>query len=127
MCLLSPPIGRARHQFLQATGLRVLMVILMMAMTGTAWASSSAVDALATGGACRIQTNSSDWSEFATRNAYTADGAVHKFSVCGGNKGPWAWESTGNITVEECAAQAKKLGGKCWCACCTSHFLQHFA
>ena len=55
-----------------------------------------------------MQTNSSAWGEFGSRNAYTADGGVHKFSVCSGNKGPWAWQSTGNITVEQCVR--KRLG-----------------
>lgn len=73
-------------------------------------------------GVCRVQTNSSAWGEFGSRNAYTADGGVHKFSVCSGNKGPWAWQSTGNITVKECAARAKGLGAKCWDFLCPYKF-----
>eukprot|EP01046_Picozoa_sp_COSAG06_P005936 COSAG06_NODE_271_length_18677_cov_157.113360_7_plen_369_part_00 len=72
-------------------------------------------------GACRVATASANWSEFGTRNAYTADGAVHKFSTCD-NKGAWAWQSTGNITVEQCAAQAQKLGAKCWDILCPYRF-----
>lgn len=81
---------------------------------------SGAVSAAA--GICRVQTESSAWSEFGSRNAYTADGEVHKFSVCSGNKGPWAWQSTGNVTVKECAAQAKKLDAKCWDFLCPYKF-----
>jgi hypothetical protein len=78
--------------------------------------------AMAPAGICRVQTTSPSWSEFGSRNAYTADGAVHKFSVCSGNKGPWAWQSSGNITAKECATQAKKLGAKCWDYLCPYKF-----
>ena len=63
---------------------------------------------------CRVQNTSAAWSEFGSRNAFTADGVTHKFSVCSGNKGPWAWQSTGNITAKECAAQALSRGAQCW-------------
>ena len=71
---------------------------------------------------CRVQTASAAWSEFGSRNAYTADGAIHKFSVCNGNKAPWAWQSNGTISVEQCTAQAIKLGGKCWDYLCPYKF-----
>ena len=97
--------------------------LVLLAATAPACASASMLEAgLAATGACRVQTHSANWSEFATRNAYTADGAVHKFSTCS-DKMPWAWQSTVNITVEECAAQAKKLGGKCWDILCPYRFV----
>ena len=93
--------------------------------TGTASSAGPSGASTASTGTCRVQTASSAWSEFGPRNAYTADGAVHKFSVCSGNQGPWAWQSSGNITVKECAAQAKKLQAKCWDFLCPYKFAEN--
>ena len=78
-------------------------------------------DSAGAAGKCRVQNTSAEWSEFGSRNAYTVD-EVHKFSVCSGNKGPWAWQSQGNISVKECAAQAKAHGAKCWDYLCEYKF-----
>ena len=65
-------------------------------------------------GVCRVSTSSSSWSEYGSRNAYTTDGVTHKNSICDGSI---SWQSSGssdNITVAECAAQAKKRQAKCF-------------
>ena len=64
-------------------------------------------------GICRVSASAA-WSELESRNAYTVDGVTHKTSTCSGNKGPWVWQSQGNITVPECAKQAKAHSGQCW-------------
>jgi hypothetical protein len=63
-------------------------------------------------GVCRVSTASASWSEYGSRNAYTPDGAVHKFSAC---KGPWAWVSAANqsnITVDGCTRRANALSAR---------------
>ena len=65
-------------------------------------------------GTCSVASASAKSGEFEQCNAYTADGEVHKTSVCRSNKGPWAQQSKGNVTVKQCAQQAKKMSAKCW-------------